>query len=107
MKLAPMLIAAVAAGPAFAQSASDPGDPDAGGKFAQEICSDCHIVANGQAEPGRIDAPTFFEIASDPSTTAFSLRAYLRTPHYAMPNIILSPTETDNVVSYILSLKGQ
>lgn len=41
------------------------------------------------------------------STTALSLQAFLTTPHPTMPNIILSPKETADVVAYILSLRKQ
>jgi hypothetical protein len=37
--------------------------------------------------------------------TALSLRVYLQTPHATMPNIVLTPEETDDVISYILTLK--
>ena len=92
---------------AAAQTASDPSNLAAGERLARDVCAECHIVADDQAGSGRIDAPPFHEVVSDPETTGFSLRAFLRTPHYAMPNIILSPEETDDVVAYILSLKGR
>jgi hypothetical protein len=38
--------------------------------------------------------------------TETSLRVFLRTPHTRMPDFILSRAETDDVISYILSLRA-
>ena len=40
-----------------------------------------------------------------PSTTELALKVFLRTSHPSMPNIVLTPEQTDNLVTYILSLK--
>ncbi len=50
-------------------------------------------------------APSFQEVADDPAVTEVSLRVFLRTPHDDMPDYMLTPSETDDVISYILSLK--
>lgn len=97
-----ILIPAVAAtlgfiGPAKAQ---DIGDPVVGRRIAQAQCDECHGPG---LLPGR--PATFEAIARMPSTTATALTVYLRTSHPQMPNIILSPTEQDDVIAYILSLK--
>jgi hypothetical protein len=36
---------------------------------------------------------------------AFGLRVFLQMPHERMPNLRLSPEETDNPITPILSLK--
>ena len=36
-----------------------------------------------------------------------ALRAFLRTPHAAMPDLRLTPDQTDDAVAYVLSLKGR
>lgn len=46
-------------------------------------------------------------VAALPSTTALSLKVFLRTNHNNMPNLHLSDAETDDLVAYILSLKNQ
>lgn len=51
------------------------------------------------------DVPSFSEIAGQPSSTATSIRAFLATPHPTMPNLKLTPVETDEIVAYILSLQ--
>jgi mono/diheme cytochrome c family protein len=94
----------LSAAPAGAQDL--PGDPDAGARFANEVCAACHIVGDDQTTmPG--PAPTFFEIADHPTTTELGLRAFLQTPHVTMPDLLLTPDETDDVISYILALKGR
>jgi mono/diheme cytochrome c family protein len=81
--------------------AEEVGDPVIGKRIADAQCVECH--ASGLL-PSR--TPTFSAIARMPSTTATALTVYLRTSHPAMPNIILSPTEQDDVIAYILSLKN-
>jgi hypothetical protein len=51
--------------------------------------------------------PSFEEIAKLPSTTRLSLKVFLQTNHRAMPNFIISKSDTDNIIDYIVSLKGR
>jgi mono/diheme cytochrome c family protein len=82
-----------------------PGDPAAGARLAREVCAVCHLVAEDQpSDPGI--GPSLVEIAAHPATTELSLRAFLQTPHATMPNLMLTPEETDDIISYILTLKG-
>lgn len=97
------LLLAVAA-PAGAQTY--PGDVEAGRVLALRTCSGCHVVAPRQAPPATDAVPTFAAIARDPAVTEISLRVFLRTPHTRMPDFILTRTETDDVISYILSLRA-
>jgi mono/diheme cytochrome c family protein len=92
------------AAPASAQTY--PGDVEAGRVLALRSCSSCHVVAARQAQPATDAVPTFAAIARDPAVTETSLRVFLRTPHARMPDFILSRTETDDVISYILSLRA-
>jgi mono/diheme cytochrome c family protein len=76
-----------------------------GRRVAMEICSHCHRVAEGQRAP-LPNTPSFIDIANMPSTTAVSLKVFLRSKHKRrMPNFIMSNADTDGVVDYILSLK--
>lgn len=93
-------------GPAFPASGQALlGDPDQGKVLAHEICSECHRVEKGNAVERLSRGPAFQTIARDPSTTGLSLRVFLRTPHRDMPDVILTETESDNVIAYILSLR--
>jgi mono/diheme cytochrome c family protein len=76
----------------------------AGRQVAMEICSHCHQVAEGQRPPLQ-NTPSFIDIANMPSTTALSLKVFLRSSHKRMPNFIMSSSDTNDVVDYILSLK--
>ena len=83
-------------------AAQDVGNPSAGRELASQWCSDCHDIApSGQGSRGR--APAFAEVARMPSATALSLSVFLRTSHGNMPNVMLSPDQSDNLVAYILS----
>lgn len=75
-----------------------------GRQVAIELCSSCHRVFEGQSIPQQ-NVPSFFAVANLPSTTALSLKVFLRSNHKQMPNLIISESDTDNVVEYILSLK--
>lgn len=87
----------------FAYAQTLPGDPVSGRNLAHRICSDCHLVTEGQAKPAIDSAPPFAAIARQPWTTALSLRVFLQSPHSNMPDLILDPRETDDLISYILS----
>jgi mono/diheme cytochrome c family protein len=76
------------------------GDATAGHRLAEASCLQCH-----GSPTARVKAPAFAAIAAMPSTTAQSLGVFLQTSHAAMPNLILSTNERDDVIAYILSLK--
>ncbi len=101
MRLSLMAVLLLMAMPAHAQLL--PGDPASGRNLALRICSDCHVVAAGQARPATDGAPTFAAVARQPSTTAIALRAFLQSPHRNMPNLILDPREIDDLISFILT----
>ena len=94
----------VAAGSAHAEG----GDAKAGRAFAQETCTKCHAIgSDGKAISPNKAAPTFRSVAGMSTTTPLGLRVFLSTPHPTMPNLILSKTEMDNVIAYILSLRAE
>ena len=99
-------IALLAGGPAVAVE-DWPGSPQAGEMLALGWCARCHLVAEGQETTPMLGAPAFIEVAETPGVTEFWLRAFLVTPHELMPNFILTPEETDDIVAYILSLKAK
>ncbi len=98
-------VAALAlAGAALAQSIL-PGDPAEGAKLADDLCANCHIVAQGaRTDIGEVP-PALQTVADDPTVTETGLRVFLQTPHENMPNVVLSEAETDHIIAYILSLK--
>lgn len=80
------------------------GDRVAGAAVAWSWCANCHDVGLGARPTATDAAPRFVAIARMPSTTELSLRAFLRTPHAAMPDYQLSRRELEDVIAYILSL---
>jgi mono/diheme cytochrome c family protein len=83
-----------------------PGSAAAGKRLAQGWCAACHLVTAEQETPEFSPAPPFIIVAETPGVTEFWLRAFLVSPHELMPNFVLTPEETDDIVAYILSLKG-
>jgi hypothetical protein len=63
-------------------------------------------VRPGQESPNA-KAPSFERSASDASITETSLRVLLRTSQWTMPNIVLKPDDTDDIVEYLLSLRSK
>lgn len=92
---------------ATAAGAQQEGDPAAGRRLAEAWCSGCHVIGPGTSGPVADATPTFPSIARMPSTTGMSLRVFLLTPHSRMPDIQMSREQTDDVIAYILSLKGR
>lgn len=84
---------------------TDLGDIDQGYELASKTCAECHRVEKGQKSKKLSPVKSFQEIANNPARTALSLRVFLRTPHRNMPNFVLTEAETDNVISYIHSLR--
>ena len=81
------------------------GDPMAGRRLAENVCSACHAIGPGEASTTDVGAPASADLASEPQVTALSLRVFLQTHHERMPDLRLDPEETDNVIAYILSLE--
>jgi cytochrome c len=79
-------------------------DQSRGRVLAEQRCSQCHGVKRGAKSPN-VAAPSFTDVADEPSLTEYTLRVFLRTPHPTMPNLIITPDEMDDIVSYIVSLK--
>jgi cytochrome c2 len=87
-------------------AAQTTGDRVKGRTFALQVCTPCHVVAPKQVSPKRFaNAPAFSDIAKTRGMTETSLHAFLSTPHPSMPNLILSQSEQDDVIAYILSLR--
>jgi mono/diheme cytochrome c family protein len=97
-----VLIAAFLALPVSAFGQPLAGNSLKGRQTATAICATCHQT-NGRPPDGA--APSFFDVANMPSTTALSLKVFLRTSHTQMPNLIISDSDTDDLIAYIIALK--
>jgi len=99
------LVVSIASETATAQTG---GDPATGRAFALQVCTPCHVVRGDQLSPKRFAiAPDFHAIANTRGMTETALHAFLSSPHPSMPNLILSRTEQDDLIAYILSLRDR
>ena len=78
------------------------GDIENGRKISKQWCAACHVVAADQTSASA-DVPTFGDIARR-KTEKKPLAAFLAEPHGKMPNMSLSRSEIEDIVSYIRSL---
>jgi mono/diheme cytochrome c family protein len=86
----------------------------AGHDFALKVCANCHVVAKDQDSVPVLKppAPSFIAIVARPETTEVSLRSFLSNPHRnlrqnsKMPNFLLADFQINQIVAYLLSLKG-
>ncbi len=81
------------------------GDARAGRDVARRICAECHAIQSRQTVSPSPFAPHFEYIANVDGMTAIALAVALQRSHLTMPNLVLMPKETRDVISYILSLK--
>ena len=83
------------------------GTPQQGLAEARQVCSDCHAIQKGLVRSPNSRSPTFVELANTPGMTATALLVALTTPHAGMPMFILTSEQRENIIAYILSLKGE
>jgi mono/diheme cytochrome c family protein len=95
------LAAAISTGPAAFTGIS--ADLIVGQSLAGKWCAECHGIRADRLSPN-LDAPTFPELAAEPSITEYSLRVLLRSPHETMPHITFTPDQMDDIIHY-MSLK--
>jgi len=76
----------------------------AGKTVALQWCAGCHVVNGGKS--GQDGPPPFRSIANRPNVTTSALRAFLFQPHGRMPDLQISRRDQEDVIAYILSLKG-
>ncbi len=83
-----------------------PGDAEAGQALAVALCAACHAVEEGAPDAAAGQPAAFQSLADDPAMTALALRVFMRTSHRDMPNLILTDTECDDIIVYILGLRS-
>ena len=109
MRVGPAFSILALAAVAVSTPASGAPDLGSGRKFARTECGGCHVVVaeKGKQPPPRTvgAAPHFVAIARDPAMTEAKIRQTLRLPHGSMNNIMLTETDTANIIGYIQSLR--
>jgi mono/diheme cytochrome c family protein len=100
---------ALAAGLVMSASAglAQSGDAEQGLALSRQLCAECHLIAAGKATPRQEKVPDFHAIADMPGVGERSLHVFLSTTHGKMPNLVLTQPEQDDVIAYILSLRGR
>ena len=83
----------------------EPSDRQKGRVLAQQVCAECHTVGRRLARSPNSEAPNFAAVASTPGMTAMALNVFFQTSHRSMPNFILTPEQTKEIIAYITSLK--
>jgi mono/diheme cytochrome c family protein len=81
------------------------GDARKGLAYAQQVCSVCHNVLRTDAPSPTPRAPTFKGVANTPGMSITALTVWSRTSHPTMPNLVIEPTDMDDLIAYILSLR--
>src|SRR6516162_3023109 len=82
------------------------GNSEVGRVYAREACSPCHAVTAEQRSQRTIAiAPDFQTIANTSGMTATAPSRL--SPHPKMPNLILSPEQSADVISFVLSLRDR
>jgi cytochrome c2 len=84
------------------------GNPDIARGIVAEYCSKCHDVPGyGKgSKDAAVIGPSFRSIANQPTVyTQARLKSFLNQPHYPMTKFILSPSDIDNLIAYIESLR--
>lgn len=84
------------------------GDPNAVKGLLADQCADCHAIPGySVSTPGTgLPAPAFEVMANDPTIyTEERLRTFLQKPHWPMTGFILSPSDVDNILAYLTTLR--
>jgi len=84
-----------------------------GHQIAEQWCAECHRVSPedpsgsraGHILPSSMPGPAFTTIADRPGTDARSLHHFMTELHLPMPIYRFRPSEQDDIIAYILSLK--
>ena len=106
-----MFVGAMSAAASAQQQPARRGGAQEGHRLALSKCDVCHVVASDQQYQPLLShyAPSFYDVANRPNTTAQSLEAFLAHPHgyQSMPYPELTPAQVTDLVSYIVGLRGR
>jgi mono/diheme cytochrome c family protein len=80
-------------------------DKSRGQQLVDAWCKECHSIDGSAVRTDKNNATDLRKVAAMPSTTALSLKVFLNSSHINMPNVIIQPSDADEIVHYILGLK--
>jgi len=101
------VLLSVSVASSWSAMADTPGSIAKGRIYAQDVCANCHDIRQGRFDSPNAKATPFQDIADVGGMTRTALFVFFRTPHKSMPNLIIDGENADNVIAYILSLKGK
>ena len=84
------------------------GNPNMALGIVSDHCSKCHEAPGYEVhrKDAAVVGPSFRSIANQPTVyTRARLRSFLRQSHYPMTKFVLSPSDIDNLIAYIQSLR--
>ncbi len=100
-------VAAIAVTSAASRLAAEElGNAQRGLAYAQANCAGCHAILRDDTNSPNPDSPAFKAVADTPGMTRTALSVFFRSPHPTMPNLIIAPEDADDLIAYIMSLKG-
>lgn len=79
-------------------------DVAAGQRLAQQWCASCHVIDGSGPSSTLPQGPPSFRVAAG-HLDAGELRAWLTHPHGQMPDLSLTRSEIDDLITYIESLR--
>ena len=85
---------------------ADSGNARKGLAYAQASARVSQRTAKKKASPNRKATP-FKTIANTPGMSVTALTVWSRTTHPTMPNLVIEPTDMDDLIAYILSLRDR
>ncbi|MCH9765795.1 MAG: cytochrome c [Alphaproteobacteria bacterium] len=91
----------------YSAHAVELGDATRGLSYAQQVCAECHSVEDDGMYSPNPDAPSFKAIADTSGMTGTAIAVWLQTSHPTMPDLIIAPQDTDDLIAYILSLRSK
>jgi mono/diheme cytochrome c family protein len=78
-----------------------------GRDLAARWCANCHVVERSPVTAPADGLPTFPALANQAGQSPDHLRAAMNPQHSRMPDFALSKQQQDDLVAYILSLRGR
>jgi mono/diheme cytochrome c family protein len=83
------------------------GDARRGKDYAEAVCAQCHAVRPGEMASPRLEATPFSVFVRAPGLNETALGVLLQTPYADMPNLIVRGQDRDDLIAYIIELRGK
>jgi mono/diheme cytochrome c family protein len=88
-------------------SGAELGDARRGRAYAEAVCAQCHAVTPAEKASPRPEATPFIVLSQVPGLNERALAAFLQTSHAEMPNLVVTGQDRDDLIAYIIGLRGK